>query len=99
MNTEPTSKIIHADGTERPLAPANGTDFTLEELKEAIGGGHIEIVWLDGTRELMVCDEEGKLKSLAPNSRATLLARSQRAIESHDYVCGDVLVCPDEMVK
>lgn len=41
------------------MQPANGSDFTLEEM-QAIVGGYIELVELDGSTT-MVVNEEGKL--------------------------------------
>ena len=35
------TEIIKTDGTRQPVQPANGSDFTLEEM-QAIVGGYIE---------------------------------------------------------
>ena len=37
------AEIIKTDGMRQPVQPANGTDFTLEEM-QAIVGGDIELV-------------------------------------------------------
>ena len=39
-------QAINADGTRRDIAPANGTDYSLRELQEIVGGD-IELVRLD----------------------------------------------------
>ena len=36
------TEIIKTDGTRQPVQPANGSDFTLEEM-QAIVGGYIEL--------------------------------------------------------
>lgn len=78
------------------VQPANGTDFTLEEM-QAIVGGDIELVFLNET-EIMVVNEEGKINDLAYNSAATRIL-----IENHpsvsDYIVGDVLVCDNKQIK
>ena len=51
------TEIIKTDGTRQPVQPANGSDFTLEEM-QAIVGGYIELVELDGNTT-MVVNEEG----------------------------------------
>ena len=45
------TEIIKTDGTRQPVQPANGSDFTLEEM-QAIVGGYIELVELDGNLNL-----------------------------------------------
>ena len=40
------TEIIKTDGTRQPVQPANGSDFTLEEM-QAIVGGYIELVELE----------------------------------------------------
>lgn len=80
--------IFHADGKRTMISPANGHDFSLAELKAAIGGGYIEIVNIrDGL--LLVCDDDGRSKGLPPNAQATQLFSR---FPDDDFV-GDVLVC------
>ena len=85
--------ILKTDGSKVPCSPKNGRDFHLEELKDAIGGGWIEIVYLK-QRLLMVIDEEGKLKQLPLNYAATKLYNN-----SSDVIVGDALVCSSSMIK
>ena len=82
------NEIIHVDGTREPYPPANGKQYTLEELQKAIGGGYIEIVRTRDNR-LMVIDEEGKLKGFPVNPVATAMYR----YGPEDPIVGDVLVC------
>ena len=90
------AKIIKTDGTCQPVQPANGTDFTLEEM-QAIVGGDIELVYLNDT-EIMVVNEEGKNNSLDLNREATRVFRKNYP-DSDDYIVGNVLVCDDEQIR
>ena len=86
--------IIKTDGTITETKPLNGTDFSLEELKAAIGGGYIEIVRTVDDGRIMVLDEEGKLKKMPVNPKATALYPNLA-----DVIVGDVLVCRRTMVR
>ena len=86
--------IIKTDGTITETKPKNGTDFSLEELRAAIGGGYIEVIRTVDDGRIMVLDEEGKLKKLPVNPKATALYPNLA-----DFICGDVLVCKRQMVK
>lgn len=86
--------IIKTDGTSVDFAPKNGTDFTLEELQEAVGG-YIQIVYISST-QIMVLNEEGKLKGLPYNHGASLIFAMAGI---RDTAVGDVVVCGKEMVK
>jgi hypothetical protein len=77
-------------------APANGTDFSLEELQQMVGG-HIEIVRLS-SGYIIVIDEEGKLKGKPVNAPASLLYDiSYPGID--DAIVGTAVWCKSEMVK
>lgn len=90
------AEIIKTNGTHQSVQPANGTDFTLEEM-QAIVGGDIELVFLNET-EIMVVNEEGKINDLAYNPAATRIFKENHPSVS-DYIVGDVLVCNDEQIK
>jgi hypothetical protein len=78
--------LIKADGTFEEVAPvstAKRPKFKLEELQGHIGG-YVEIIYLRDGR-MMLVDEDGRIKKLALNRRATLLASME--------IVGDVLVC------
>jgi len=83
------AKIIKTDGTKIEVAPANGSDFSLEELQKVVGG-YIEIVYLSEGR-LMVVNEEGWLNNLPYNPSAS-------EIYGHPIV-GDVLICERKQIK
>ena len=81
--------IINASGDETEVIPKNGTNFELDELQEAIGG-YIELVSL-ASGKLLIVDEEGLLKSLPINTKASMLARKP--------IVGTVIVCEDNQLK
>ena len=56
------AQIIKSNGETKTVEPKNGTDFKLEEL-QAIVGGYVQIAYLRDD-EIMVMDEEGRLKDL-----------------------------------
>lgn len=92
--------IYYANGEIKEVTPKNGTDFQLEELQEIVGG----YIWVIGLQEdteqrIIVMNDEGKLKGLQMNEKATDLAHEFNAIFKNDYIVGDVLVCNDSMVK
>jgi len=89
------AQVIKSSGEVIETQPANGTDFSLEEL-QAIVGGYIEVVSLRDGR-LICCDEQGKLKGKDFNTRATYIL--QAAMPTHDFVVGDVLVCDADEIK
>jgi hypothetical protein len=81
------SFIMKTTGAIEYVEPENGFHFELEELKQAIGGGYIEVVYL--TNDLcMIVDEDGKRKRMPLNVGASRLYNS-----NHDSIVGDVLVC------
>ncbi len=86
--------IIRANGEVEERLPITGEHYTLEEMRDAIGGGWIEIVQTTDGR-LMVLDEEGKLKGLPINLEAT----GRYLHGDTDFICGDVLVCESWRVE
>ena len=85
------AKIIKTNGSIIEVEPKNGTDFQLDEMREIIGGGYIEITQTKNDK-LMVVDEEGKLKGFEPNFSAT---------EHHKYndlIVGNVLICEPNQI-
>lgn len=88
------AKIYRASGDVENVEPKNGTDFQLDELSSIVGG-YIEVLYLDD-KEILVCDEEGKLKGYPLNVRATDIVRSCGIL---DFIVGDVLICKTGEVK
>ena len=65
------SFVLTPDGARRDVAPA-GDAWTLQELQSLVGG-YIEVLPISGDR-LMVVDEDGVMRGLAPNLEAEILA-------------------------
>lgn len=99
-----TILICRPGETELVIRPVDGPP-TVDLLKEAIGGGHIELVpyfqlILHGGRMqrcAAFCDEDGKMKELPMNNYATeLWNRSLRATNGctsdPDFLVGEVAI-------
>lgn len=89
------SSILTSTGSRKDVNPSNGSDFSLEELQDFVGG-YIEIVRLSST-QLMVVNEEGKIHNLPINTNATLLYIM--ATGRKDTIVGDVLICETNKIK
>ena len=61
-------QLIRTSGEVTEVKPANGTDFSLEELQTMVGGW-IETFWVDNKR--WIVNEEGLLLDLPQNIKAT----------------------------
>jgi len=91
--------ILRADGTHEEIQPANGTDFSLAELKAIVGAGAppggdwVEIVPTKDGR-IMVINEEGKLYDLPRNEQATALAALPTSADLAQMreILGDALI-------
>lgn len=86
--------LIKSNGEESYVEPKNGHEFTLEELQGLVGG-YIEMVPLSG--QIIVCDEEGLLKGLPVNKRATIVARALGW--SGDSFVGNVVICDKKYIR
>ena len=90
------ARVIKTNGEVIEVTPKNGTDFSLEEMQGVVGG-LIEIIDTPDGKQIMVLNEEGKLEDLPFNMIATGIAVKDFGLVG-DYIAGDVLVCPSEMV-
>lgn len=88
------AKLFKTDGTTIEVHPKNGTDYTLDELQQMLGG-YIEIVPAYKDGYILVVDEDGEAKGLPRNGRATDLAD----INLWDYIKGDALYCKTDEIK
>ena len=61
-------QLIKSSGEVTEVKPANGKDFSLQELQQMVGGW-IETFWIDNKR--WVVNEEGLLLDLPKNIKAT----------------------------
>jgi len=82
--------IIKVDGTKEPLK-----DLSLASLQKAVGG-YIEIV-ATNTGQLLVLDEEGKMKDKPVNKEGTRLTRG--ILANDDFIVGDVVLAKKSEVK
>ena len=80
--------------TVEDVEPANGRDFSLEELQGYVDG-LIDIVSLYDGR-IMVVNDEGLLDGLPITPLATAIY--QNATGVNDYILGNVLICQDNEV-
>lgn len=88
--------IISESGYVREIKPENGTDFSLEEAQQVVDG-YIEVVNLND-KQIMIVNEEGKFTKKF-NPIATAIARLNRALFNFDYISGDIILCPTEMLQ
>ena len=86
--------LYNSDGMVKTVKPFNGTDYSLKELKEFVGG-YIEIIKL-GNNRLMVINEEGKLYNLPLNIKATGIIQLHGR---NDVIVGNALVCSIDKIK
>ncbi len=77
------------------VSPKNGKEFELEEAQRYVDG-FIEVVRLT-EGQIMIVNEEGKFTK-GYNPIATAVARLRRAIGERDYIAGDAVICPSEML-
>lgn len=85
------AKLIKADGNVVDVSPKNaGKCFTLDELKEFVGGW-IECITVS-PKHVMVINEEGKLSNLPYNAVATETFRIAFQ-HTDDFIVGDALLC------
>lgn len=67
------AQLIKTDGTTIEVEPKNGTDFTLDELRELIGCDWIEVVRCRKDGMILIVDEEGRLNLKDRNRVASAL--------------------------
>ena len=79
---------IKADGSIKDVAPQNGTDYKLEELRNYVGG-HIKVIPL-GNR-YVVYNKEWCLLKLYYNHKASEITGIP--------LVGDVLICRVDEIK
>ena len=99
-----TATLLHQDGDIQGIQPANGTDFSLSELKDLLGCSYIEVIYLnpgnifDEDYLIMIGDEEGRLISdPVENVQATKIYRESWGCEQN--IVGNIVLCPSSMLK
>lgn len=88
--------IISESGDVSEIKPNNGSDFSLEEAQRVVDG-YIEVVYLND-EQIMIVNENGKFTKQR-NEIATDIARFNNALFNYDFISGDVILCPTEMLK
>lgn len=88
--------LYKTNGEQKKVTPKNGTDFSLRELQDFVGG-YIQCCYFPNDNRVMVINEEGKLDNLPINRQATEIY--QKEIYRGDYIVGDALVCDGDMIK
>ena len=82
--------ILKVDGTKEELIGAGpDRELSLEQLRKGIGGGWIESLTISPT-EVLIVDEEGKLKNMPFNQQATEKAMNAGFA---DMIVGDAILC------
>jgi Domain of unknown function (DUF3846) len=96
------AKIIEPNGHVYAVKPANGTDFSLEELQGFVGG-YIQVIEPPSRcGAVLVVNEEGKFQGLPVNRLAT--AMWQEGADPHsermtDHVVGRALLCHTSQIQ
>ena len=88
--------LVKENGDKIEIAPANRKMFELEEVQKLVGG-YIEIVHL-GKGDVMILDEEGKLKNKGINTVGTTIAHMWQAINQNHCIVGDVVICKNNEI-
>jgi len=78
--------MIKSDGSE-----GNWDLFRLAELQKAVGG-YVEVIKLPNNKVMLV-NEEGKIRNLPINEKATMFVKAEMQGAFSDDIRGDVIVC------
>jgi hypothetical protein len=85
--------LLRASGNDHPVAPKNGTDFSMAELYEHIRCDMVQIVRHPRDASvLLIMDEDGKLKHRPINQLVSSFFTQQ-------VVVGDVIMCEKGFLK
>ena len=77
------------------IVPADGKQFTIEELQGFVGG-YIEIAYIQDDM-IFVCNEEGKLENLSVNFNATAIWMIN--FGPTDIIVGDVAIIHKSLMQ
>ena len=87
------AELILIDGTKKKVA-INTFDEARQLVCNFGYNAPLEILYLQNGKALLI-DEEGKLKNLEMNPKATQIAHEEEGIYPSDYICGDVILIHD----
>ena len=97
MELLPTNAYLITEKLEvSKIKPKNGKNFDLREVQKYVDG-YIQVVRLTD-EQIMIVNAEGKFTK-GCNQIATAIAILHRAIFQNDYIAGDVVICPSEMLR
>ena len=82
--------LYKTDGSSQEVHPKNGSDFKLDELRDHVGGGYIELVYLPN-KMLLVVDDEGAINDMPINIKASEVASG--------IIHGDAVYCKSAEVE
>jgi len=88
--------LYRTDGTSAEVLPTNGNNFTLEALQRYVGGD-IELLYSADRGTIMVVNEEGLLKKLPPNEKATNWAMREGA--SYSVIVGNTVIMNANQIR
>lgn len=68
--------VLYPNGTENAIRKSEEPSY--DELRSYLNGGYVEVVWVlhNGKRAQLIVDEEGSLKNLPFNPKATAIYRA-----------------------
>tara|TARA_R110002012_G_scaffold311164_2_gene520456 strand:- start:2726 stop:3073 length:348 start_codon:yes stop_codon:yes gene_type:complete len=91
------SFVLKPDGSIESFKPKDGTTFTLEEVQNAVGG-YVQPIYMGSS--LMLVNEDGLEIGLPYNSQATkIYTKYFKTNNKENFIVGDVLLCPSNMLK
>ena len=89
--------LILANGETNSITLPDDVNARLRQL-QALVGGYIEVVPLPGYR-YMAINENGKDGPHFINQTATMLAHEAESIMASDYIAGDAVILPSELIR
>src|SRR6266571_2955281 len=84
------AKWIKATGQELDVSPENGTEFTIEEMREYVDGYFEALPYTNNL--IMYVHEEGALIGLPYNAKASQLLKEKQPNRMHTGVYGNALI-------
>ena len=84
------ARFIKTDGTVQEAHPKNSVEFSLDEMRNFVGG-YLEAIKLT-SQEVLYCNEDFVGLQLPINSVATEVLHQHRPDHAHYPLCGDVLI-------
>ena len=95
-----TALLLTEEGTIEPIKPANGSNFTLEELRTHIGCRLVEVIYLNNSGDnddpIMIGDEEGRLFG-EPIVNPIATKVYQDSWKTSRDIVGNIVLCTSQM--